>query len=216
LLKTLAKEIEAEEPSARQLEVLEAALGILVRDGGKLTMSAVAAEANCSKETLYKWFGGRDGLLSAIVRGQAAQVRVEALDRKIDRAALIERLTHFAEDWLRVVSSERSLALNRLAIGHAGEEGAALGRIVLENGRFALGEKLKPVLEAAREAKLLAFENAEDAFRTFFGLVARDVHIRLLLGERLKLTRANIAADAARAADQFMSLFEPVKKQTRT
>ena len=177
--------------SARQLEVLEAALGVLVRDGGRLTMSAVAAEANCSKETLYKWFGGRDGLLTAIVRWQAAQVRVEGFENKINRAALIEALTHFAEDWLRVVSSERSLALNRLAIGHAGEEGVQLGLVVLDNGRFALGEKLKPVLEAARAAKLLAFDDAEEAFRTFFGLIARDVHIRLLLGERLKLTRAD-------------------------
>jgi len=203
--------VESEAPSARQREVLDAALGVLMREGGRLTMAGVAAEANCSKETLYKWFGGRDGLLTAIVRWQAAQVRVEALEgAKIDRAALTARLRQFAEDWLRVVSSERSLALNRLAIGHAGEE-TALGLIVLENGRFALGKKLKPVLEAARAAKLLAFADSEEAFRTFFGLIARDAHIRMLLGERLKLTRATIAAEAACAVDQFMTLFEQAK-----
>jgi AcrR family transcriptional regulator len=197
--------------SARQREVLEAALGVLMREGGRLTMAAVAAEANCSKETLYKWFGGRDGLLTAIVRQQASQVRVEAFEGgKIERAALTTRLRQFAEDWLRVVSSDRSLALNRLAIGHAGDE-SELGLTVLENGRFALGQKLKPVLEAARGAKLLAFSDSEDVFRTFFGLVARDAQIRMLLGERLKLTRATIAAEAARAVDQFMKLFEPAK-----
>lgn len=213
MLKIVPQEPEVEEPSTRQREVLEAALGVLVRDGGRLTMSAVAAEANCSKETLYKWFGGRDGLLTAIVRWQAAQVRVEALEDRIDGAALRERLRLFAEDWLRVVSSERSLALNRLAIGHAGEESADLGGVVLDNGRFALGARLKPVLEAARAAGLLAFDDAEEAFRTFFGLIARDVHVRLLLGERLKLTRAAIAAEAARAVDQFMKLFEPAKSR---
>jgi AcrR family transcriptional regulator len=115
---------------------------------------------------LYKWFGGRDGLLNAIVRWQAAQVRVAPLDGgKIDRAALVGRLTQFAEDWLRVVSSARSLALNRLAIGRAGEE-PGLGVIVLENGRFALGQRLKPVLEAGRRAGLLAFTDSEEAFRT--------------------------------------------------
>ena len=211
MLKALPKEPEAEEPSSRQREVLEAALGVLVRDGGRLTMSAVAAEANCSKETLYKWFGGRDGMLTAIVRWQAAQVRVDPVAGAISRAALAERLQQFAEDWLRVVASERSLALNRLAIGHAGEEGAELGDVVLDNGRFALGQRLKPVLEAARNAGVLAFDDAEDAFRTFFGLIARDVHIRLLLGERLKLSRATIASEAIRAADQFMKIFEPAK-----
>jgi AcrR family transcriptional regulator len=179
-----------------------------VRGGGKLTMSALAAEANCSKETVYKWFGDRDGLLSAIVRWQAAQVRVEALDEDgIDRLALIARLKQFASDWLRVVSSDKSLALNRLAIGHAGEEGGELGAIVLDNGRFALGRRLKPVLEAARAAGLIQFESAEEAFRTFFGLIARDVHIRLLLGDRLRLDRGAIAKEAARAADQFMALY---------
>lgn len=205
-------DIEGEAPSARQREVLDAALRLLIRDGGRLTMSALAAEANCSKESLYRWYGDRDGLLNAIVRWQAAQVRVEPPGAKIDRAALTARLTQFASDWLKVVSSETSLALNRLAIGHAADDTADLGAVVLGNGRFALGERLKPVLEAARGAGLLKFESAEEAFRTFFGLVARDVHIRLLLGERLKLDRAAIAAEAARAVEQFLVLHQPGKR----
>lgn len=212
-LKKLAAEPEADEPTARQREVLDAALRVLVRDGGRLTMSALAAEANCSKESLYRWYGDRAGLLNAIVRWQAAQVRIDALEgARIDRAALIARLKQFAGDWLRVVSSDRSLALNRLAIGHAGDDGGELGSVVLSNGRFALGERLKPVLEAARDAGLLRFDNAEEAFRTFFGLIARDVHFRLLLGERLKLDRATLAAESDRAVDQFMKLHQPTKR----
>lgn len=208
-----ADEAEDDAPSPRQREVLDAALRLLIRDGGRLTMSALAAEANCSKETLYRWYGDRAGLLNAIVRWQAAQVRVEALSgARIDRAALATRLKQFASDWLRVVSSERSLALNRLAIGQAGDDGGDLGAMVLANGRFALGQRLKPVLEAARAAGLLKFDSAEEAFRSFFGLVARDVHIRLLLGERVKLDRAAIAAEAQRAADQFLKLYQPAKR----
>lgn len=210
MLKNAPPEAEAEAPSARQREVLDAALRLLITEGGRVSMSAVAAEANCSKETLYKWFGDRAGLMSAIVRWQAAQVRIDAVEGKgLDRQVFISRLRRFASDWLRVVSSDTSLALNRLAIGHAGEDSAELGAIVLDNGRFALGRRLKPVLEAGRKAGLISFENAEEAFRTFFGLVARDVHVRLLLGERLKLDGAVIEADAARAVDQFMILFHP-------
>jgi hypothetical protein len=78
---------------------------------------------------------------------------------------------------------------------------------VLENGRFALAKRLKPVLEAGRHAGLLEFADAETAFRTFFGLVARDVQIRLLLGDRLELTEATIGGDAVRATQQFLALF---------
>ncbi|TIM67596.1 MAG: TetR/AcrR family transcriptional regulator, partial [Mesorhizobium sp.] len=71
----------------------------------------------------------------------------------------------------------------RVAVGHAGSGKDDLGAIVLQNGRFALARRLKPVLEAGREAGLLDLEDAETAFRTFFGLVGRDVQMRLLLGD---------------------------------
>ncbi len=70
----------------------------------------------------------------------------------------------------------------------------------------ALARRLKPVLEAGREAGLLDFGDAETAFRTFFGLVGRDVQIRLLLGDRLEPTEAEIGGDARRATQQFLAL----------
>ena len=194
--------------TARQKDVLDAVLRLLVEDGDALTMAAVAQRASCSKETLYKWFGGRDGLLTATVQWQASKVRVAAVDRAgLDLVSLTASLERFASDWLQVISSDTSIALNRVAVGHAGSDKRDLGAIVLENGRFALARRLKPVLEAARDRELLVFDDAEEAFRTFFGLVARDVQIRLLLGDRLQLTEAEIGRDSGRATQQFLALY---------
>ena len=74
-----AVDIARDELSARQQEVLTAALDLMVEAGDGFTMTAVARRANCSKETLYKWFSNRDGLLTATVQWQAAKVRVPAL-----------------------------------------------------------------------------------------------------------------------------------------
>nr|WP_306283191.1 TetR/AcrR family transcriptional regulator [Mesorhizobium sp. LMG17149] len=192
----------------RQKAVLDAALRLLVEEGDHLTMTAVARRASCSKETLYKWFGDRDGLLTATVQWQASKVRVAPVDGKgLDLASLTASLERFASDWLKVISSDTSIALNRVAVSHAGSGKDNLGAVVLENGRFALAKRLKPVLEAGRRTGLLDFADAETAFRTFFGLVARDVQIRLLLGDRLELTEAAIGGDAARATQQFLALF---------
>ncbi|MER8749007.1 TetR/AcrR family transcriptional regulator [Mesorhizobium sp. M1050] len=192
----------------RQKAVLDAALRLLVEEGDQLTMTAVARRASCSKETLYKWFGDRDGLLTATVQWQASKVRVAPVDGKgLDLDSLTASLERFASDWLKVISSDTSIALNRVAVGHAGSGNDNLGAVVLENGRFALAKRLKPVLEAGRQAGWLDFADAETAFRTFFGLVARDVQIRLLLGDRLELTEAAIGGDAARATQQFLALF---------
>jgi AcrR family transcriptional regulator len=202
----------APSPSPRQEQVLDAVLDLLAGGGDAVTMSAVARRASCSKETLYKWFGDRDGLLTATVRWQASKVRAGAWDgAKLDTSALQASLEAFAANWLRVISSRTSVALNRVAVGHAGSGRSNLGQIVLANGRFAIGERLKPLLEAAREAKLLAFDDAETAFRTFFGLVGRDVQIRLLLGDRLRLKEAEIARDASRATRQFMQLYRAAR-----
>lgn len=195
-------------PSRRQEEVLDAVLDLLAEGRDALTMSAVAERASCSKETLYKWFGDRDGLLTATVRWQASKVRAGYYDgARPDTAALQASLEAFASNWLSVVSSRTSVALNRVAVSHAGSGSSNLGQIVLANGRFAIGERLKPLLEAARDARLLAFDDTETAFRTFFGLVGRDVQIRLLLGDALRLTDAEIARDAARATKQFLTLY---------
>jgi AcrR family transcriptional regulator len=195
--------------TTRQQQVLTAALELLVEGGAGLTMTAVARRASCSKETLYKWFGDRDGLLTATVQWQAAKVRVPRVDRhRLDAVTLRRSIEQFARDLLGTLSGEISVTLNRLAVAHAGEEKRGLGTIVLENGRLEMGRRLKPVLEAGRDARLLRFDSSEEAFRTFFGLVVRDVQLRLLLGDELKLTPAQVETDALRATEQFLALYE--------
>jgi AcrR family transcriptional regulator len=200
--------MEMDQLTERQKDVLDAALALMMEAGDQLTMAGVARRASCSKETLYKWFGDRDGLLTATVQWQASKVRVEPVDPdRLDLAGLKAALKGFAADWLRVVSSPTSIALNRLAIAHAGSDKPGLGAIVLENGRFALARRLKPVLEAGRTKGLLTIPDAEAAFRTFFGLVARDVQMRLLLGDAMKMAEAEIIGDAAGATRQFLRLY---------
>ena len=203
--------VSQEQPDAltpRQEAVLDAVLELMTEEGGNFSMTAVARRANCSKETLYKWFGDRDGMLTETVRWQASRVRAGNYDRqRLDANALRESLESFAANWLSVISSRTSIALNRVAVGQASPKEKNLGQIVLANGRFAIGERVKPLMEAGRAAGLLEFDDTEEAFRTFFGLVGRDVQIRLLLGDRPDMSKRVIAADAVRATAQFLTLF---------
>jgi AcrR family transcriptional regulator len=205
---TVAIKVSDEAFTPRQQDVLTAALDLLVESGDGLTMTAVARRASCSKETLYKWFGDRDGLLTATVQWQAAKVRVPKVDRKrLDAVSLRESIEQFARDLLGVLTGETSIVLNRLAVTHASAEKRGLGAIVLENGPLAIRRRLKPVLEAGRDARLLRFDDSEEAFRTFFGLVVRDTQIRLLLGDAIKLMPQDIDAEAKAATNQFLALY---------
>jgi AcrR family transcriptional regulator len=203
-----AAETASDAITPRQQQVLGAALALLVELGDRLTMTAVARRASCSKETLYKWFGGRDGLLAATVQWQAAKVRAPRLtDGSLDRASLNQNLRQFAEDLLRTIAGETSIALNRLAMTHAAASAEGLGAIMLAHGPAAIRRRLIPLLEAGRRAGLLSVADAEDAYRTFFGLVVRDTQVRLLLGEALPTGEREIAAASETAVAQFFALF---------
>lgn len=200
-------ETRSEAYSARQNAVLESALALLVEGGERaLTTASVARAANCSKESLYKWFGDRDGLLAAMITFQSSKVRAEP--RPLGEAglpALRAQLAGIAANLLRVLSGEVSIALNRLAIGQARRDAADLGRLVLEHGRRPIETRLSALLEEGRAAGLIRFDDTREAYRTLYGLVVRDMHLRLLLGD----TDApeNPAARARQAVDEFLRLF---------
>ena len=192
----------------RQAAVLEAALALLVEGGERaLTTAGVARAANCSKESLYKWFGDRDGLLSAMVAFQASKVRTFGdSDVPLTREAFRDRLVTFARDLLEVLAGDVSLALNRLAIGKASREESRLGQLVLQRGRRTIGIRAGAFLEAARRQGFIDYEDRDAAFRTLYGLIVGDLHVRLLLGDALSGEERDFAALAERAVAHFLAL----------
>ncbi len=192
----------------RQTAVLECALGLLVAGGEKaLTTAGVARAANCSKESLYKWFGDRDGMLAAVIAHQAGKVRVFGEAGKADAATIREHLTLFAEDLLTVLAGETSLALNRLAIGQASQDGARFGKLLLERGRGRIESRARALLESGRRRGHLRFDGADEAYHTLYGLIVGDLHIRMLLGDRRPAGERDFSRQAVAAINQFYRLY---------
>ncbi|MEM9562156.1 MAG: TetR/AcrR family transcriptional regulator [Actinomycetota bacterium] len=178
--------LPAAEREARQRAVLDAALETLIADGvDRMTMLAVAKRAGASKETLYSWFGSREGLLRALIErnADASAERVRAaLDPADDDRGWtdpVETLVGYATGLLRLLTSPPSIALNRAAMGDA-ELAAAL----LAGGRHRVGPLVERYLTDQAEAGRLdlAIEPAA-AFELLYGLVVQDTQIRVLLGE---------------------------------
>lgn len=191
----------------RQQELLTAVLDLMVETGDGFSIAAVARRARCSKETIYKWFGDREGLLTATVQWQAAKVRAPGLPKaELSRERYIAALEQFAMNWLTVIAGDISIALNRLAITHAATGKGNLGKIVLDNGPYAMARRLEPVFELGREAGFLDFKDDHSPFRTFFGLVVADAQICLLLGDA-RPDIAGIGELARRAVAQFLELY---------
>ncbi|MBO3760753.1 TetR/AcrR family transcriptional regulator [Ciceribacter sp. L1K23] len=191
----------------RQNAVLAEALRLLVEGGDKaLTTAGLARAANCSKESLYKWFGDRDGLLAAMISYQASKVRtVERQGERLTPASLREHLDIFAHDLLDVLAGDVSLALNRLAIGQTSRDGSKLGTLLRERGRRQIDRRARALLDAGQRDGLLRFSDGEEAYRTFYGLIVQDMHVRMLLGEMPDTKK--FAARAQQAVHAFLALY---------
>ncbi len=200
--------ILAGELSSRQAEVLGVVLDLMVEEGDGFSMAKVCRRASCSKETLYNWFGDRDGLLTATVQWQASKVKMPGLAGGLVTAdAFRDSLIAFATNWLTVITGDVSAALNRLAISHAGTGKSRLGEIVLKNGPLAMTGRLRPIFEIGVSSGLIELDSTDAALKTFFGLVVGDWQIRKLLGETTRPSATGIEINAARAVDQFLALY---------
>lgn len=199
----------------RQHDVLEHALELLVAGGERaLTTAGLARAASCSKESLYRWFGDRDGLLAAMIAHQASKVRGFSDDGSpMDRERFRARLVGFAADLLRVLESDVSLALNRLAIGQASREGSKLGQLLVEQGRRRIDEAACALLEAGKRRGHIVYEDREDTYRTLYGLIVRDLHVRMLLGEETVKGPETMVARAEQAVEQFFALYGVREKE---
>lgn len=199
----------APEFSPRQQVVLQHALTLLVEGGEKaLTTAGLARTASCSKESLYKWFGDRDGLLAAVVAFQASQVQFPSESgATADKDTFRAHVTAFVEALLGVLFSESSLALNRLSIGQSNTNSNRLGQLLLVRGKHMISARARNMLETGRRHGLLKFDDAEDAYQVLYGLAIRDVHIRLLLGEAPSPAEKDLKTQAEMATDRFYRLF---------
>lgn len=180
----------------RQAAVLEAALRLLVEGGEKaITTAGIARAANCSKESLYKWFGDRDGILAAMITYQASKVRVSARlgGPSQSEEAFRAELEVFANDLLTVLAGPTSLALNRLAIGQASREGSPLSNLLVERGRKTVRERAMVLLQSGQLAGVIRFDDRAEAFDTLYGLIIGDFHVRMLLGEAIPALRDELA-----------------------
>lgn len=192
------------EQEERRSAVLDSAMAELLERGpNKLTMQAVATRAGSSKESLYSWFGNRQGLLAALIRRQAGQVNAavgQALERPGDPAVTLAAI---GRNLLRLLLGEVSVALNRAAM-----DSPELAHLLLQHGRHTTGPLIASFMSRLADEGRLRIQDGEEAFQLFYGLIVRDLQIRVLLGERPP-AEEELDAQSQTAVERFLDLTRP-------
>ena len=164
----------------RQAQIEKAAYEMLEQKGyAGTTMQGIARKAHASNETLYNWYGDKQGLFIALVSRNAAEVR-SLLETELssDHDAL-SVLGMLGPKLLKLVIGDRAVALNRAAAADASGE---LGAAISQAGRETIAPLLEKVLDRARSNGQLVFERSEEAVSLYIDLLVGDLQIRRVIG----------------------------------
>jgi AcrR family transcriptional regulator len=166
----------------RKHEILAATLSVLRTQGvTAISTAKIAAEAKCSKETIYSWFGDREGLYTSLVIAQS-QIFLKVINRVIANGSTVhERLELFCSALLDMLTGDANILVNQLIISEMASGNSQARAAMLERHEKiqTLGIEL---LEQSKSEKLMNFENAEEAYSTLYGLVVSGRQMRIIMG----------------------------------
>lgn len=154
--------------------LLDHTLKVLLRDGyQKFSMIAVAQSAKASKETLYRQFGDKAGLLHAALMRNATWIGPLLSEGLQASQSMEERLHRLALNYLQGCYLPEALALQRIAYAD-GDRG--LGPIFAEE---ITEHAITYIVEEF--AQLGSAQPREDA-EVFLGMIQGKLHEKIMLG----------------------------------
>ncbi|WP_420567888.1 TetR/AcrR family transcriptional regulator [Thalassovita sp.] len=166
--------------SIRQQQIEDAAYEVLEAKGyGGTSMLGIAKRARASNETLYNWYGDKQGLFQALVTRNAEEVKEHLkAELETDHDA-ISILGTLGPKLLDLLTGDRAVALNRAA---AADSSGELGATLSKAGREAVFPLLEQVLLRARDEGALTFDNTAQAVALYLDLLIGDQQIRRVIG----------------------------------
>lgn len=196
-----------ENQAARRRAIEQAAYEVLAEKGYAATsMLAIAKRAGASNETLYKWYGNKQALFRSMVEANAHDV-AELLRAGVSaKRSPWATLKSVGPVLLRLLTSERAIALNRAAVMDVDETGM-LGRTLAEAGRNSVVPLIARVFEEGRASGQMTFETREEATETYVGLLVGDLQIRRAIGVLGPLDEAELHRRSDRALRLAKKLF---------
>lgn len=178
-------------------KLLDHTIRILLRDGYKqFSMNAVAQSARASKETLYRHFGDKAGLLhAALIRN--ARLIGPLLHNGLDQATGPEKKLHrLGMNYLHGCYLPEALALQRIAYAD-GENG--LGPI------FAAEITEHAIRHVVHEMEQLGCPSPHQDAETFLGMIQGKLHEKILLGMEIDNLERKLEAQVQHAVRLFIA-----------
>lgn len=188
----------------RQERIEKAAYELLEAKGyGGTSMLSVATRAKASNETLYRWYGDKQGLFKAMVVRNAKDVK-DLLESELQAEhPPLKTLRKLGPRLLGLLLGQRAIALNRAA---AGDPSGELGAALTEGGRDSVLPLIAQVFQQARKEGVIQGLSTRDAVELYLNLLIGDLQIRRVIGALEEPSAAEIKRRADRALKSLQKI----------
>ena len=164
------------------------------------SLFAIAKQSNASYLIMYKWYGSKVGLFSAMIESNTRAVVAELETAKKTGKTGLSALQDGGASRLHLVTSDRAITLNRAA---AADTTGTLGKILAEQGRARVLPKLEELLKDAYGVD----QDVSDQTEWFVSLLIGDLQIRRAIGAITPLEPAQIERRAALAIQRLKTIY---------
>jgi len=199
-----------EKQDAKRRLIEEAAYEILTERGYRSSsMLLIAKKAKASNETLYRWYGSKQGLFSALAVQNAQNVSKDLDACEQTSGAPLQTLQEFGSTLLGLLTSERTIALNRAAAAEAEnkEEGEKLGEVVADTLHKVISPRLTAVIKDAQDQGLITSGATDRIQNVYLALLTGDLAIRGTIGASKALPKSDCDKRAAEAQESLVKLY---------
>lgn len=165
-----------ENATSRRSRILEVAEDCFLEGGFHATnMDEISRQAGVSKKTLYKLYGSKERLFSAVLEGEGRLAFRPSVDSCVDEEALVRVVTELGH----FILSERTAALHRLVITE-GRLAPELAQAFFRNGPQRAIRVVSASLVAIAGRLGVRLDDPGEHARMLLGMALGEYHMRLL------------------------------------
>ncbi|MEO0952156.1 MAG: TetR/AcrR family transcriptional regulator [Pseudomonadota bacterium] len=187
---------------ARQNAVLNAAMHLFSQHGARqVSIGAIAEAASASKETVYRHFGNRDGLLIAVLKRFCSLTLSQLPKKPVGGESFEEGLSRLGFWYLKMVTRPETLSFYRYIVGEV-ERSPSLGPAFTNAMTRPIVAEFASHMESVSDPSR-SLELAE----AFLGLLQGKLWNRALVEPDAYITKSDLEAQVRMAVELFAPSF---------
>jgi TetR/AcrR family transcriptional regulator, mexJK operon transcriptional repressor len=193
----------------KQQKILEMAAKLFLKNGYEgVSVDEVTRAAGGSKTNVYTYFGGKEGMFTAVVEYLMAARLQSFKELKVSDHPPEKALKEIGRTFLDIILDDHILALHRLIVAESARF-PQLGRAWFAAGPEYVYRSVEDYLEAQQRVGRLRPGNPRRAAALFLDMITFDVHHRTLLGVTPRPGPAELDRLVEDAVDTFLHGYMP-------